>query len=92
MKLPKRKESFQPGGAKGMSRLFKKKEGTVTQEEILGASSPARQISEDRCCQKLSFTERALITPEEEPCRVAAGKGVGAKVKQELEQPFPASP
>lgn len=52
-----------------MSRLFKQREGTATQEGILGASKPCQADPRGRCCQELDFTETALITPEE-PCLV----------------------
>lgn len=54
-----------------MSHLYKKREGTVTQEGALGVSQPCRQIPEDRRCQKWGFTETTLITPKEEPWVVA---------------------
>lgn len=79
-----------------MSRLFKKRAGTVKWKATLGAFGTARQILADKrqCCQNLNFSGTAVITLVELPRTMQRLESLRAtvdgNVKQELEQGCPA--
>lgn len=76
-----------------MSRLYKKREGTATQEGILGASKPYQADPRGQVLSEVGFSRNSSDNTKGGALYGGSGgEGVGAKVKQELEEPFPTSP